>query len=89
MSKNNLLGYDINSPDYAPNRLLNLALQELALKSDYQLSAALSFSQSSLSRIRLKKIAIPPTLLILIMAATDWTLSEVLDFAGIELAVAA
>ena len=77
--------FDINSPGYTPNKLINQALMLLNLKTDIELAHLLEIEQAVISRVRHKKHAVSPHTLIRIMDPTGLSIKEVRELAGIPL----
>jgi hypothetical protein len=73
---NNTEVFDINSPQYDPNMLLDGILEQLNLKNDAVLSRALEVAPPVLSKIRHRRIPVGPMMLIRMHELTGSSIQE-------------
>ncbi len=72
------------SSEYTPNRILDALLDHWQLRNDAALSRRLGVAPPVISKFRHKRLPIGAAHLLHIMDATDWSLEQVRELAGMK-----
>jgi hypothetical protein len=76
------LKMNLTAPTYTPGRLIDAAKDALGAPNDNQLSFVLQVDGGQLHRIRYRKNAVSPGLMVAIMDRTGWPITKVRELAG-------
>lgn len=83
MGTTNYLGVNLESPTYTPNKLLNAVMARLGMKFDIELCTMMDVEGASISRMRNRKTAISPFVLVRLCDVSGLTVKEARALAGI------
>lgn len=76
--------YDLNDPNYTPQRLFESVARRLRVKTDQALALALGFDPATLSCVKCRKHHLSPIFVLRIMEVCDMTFDEIKSLSGVR-----